>query len=117
MVGARAGALDWASRDVVQLFQGMLGGSSDPGAAAAVSSLLDTAAPFPTALIAKSSGGTVHVQQARQSPVVARLDPGETLRPLAKSMAGGGEWYMVKSKSGAMGWVPSSEVEEPSKTK
>jgi predicted aspartyl protease len=50
------------------------------------------------------------------SPVVANLDKGEEISPLADTLVGKGvRWYLVKTKEGTVGWVRSSATDESKK--
>jgi Bacterial SH3 domain. len=54
----------------------------------------------------------VHGQQDAQSEIIGKLDRGDDLVPLGKVSGAGEFWYMVKTKTGAIGWVRGAEIEE-----
>jgi peroxiredoxin len=114
-IGMMSGSRDWASRDVVEAFRKLVG---DGGSAAVGGGMgLEPAVPLPNMLRARAAGITVRSQQDAQSEAVGRLEGGEELVPLGKVSGAGEFWYMVKTKSGAMGWVRGAEVEEIRKGK
>jgi thiol-disulfide isomerase/thioredoxin len=114
-IGMMSGSRDWASRDVVEVIRKLVGG----GVSAAVggSMGLEPAVPLPNMLRAKAAGILVRSQQDAQSEAVGKLEGGEELVPLGKVSGAGEFWYMVKTKTGAMGWVRGAEVEEIRKVK
>ena len=114
-VGMKSGARDWASREVVEAFRKLIaeGGSSS----VAGSMDLEPAMPLPNILRVKTAGILVRSQQDSHSEAVGTLESGEQLVPLGKVSGAGEYWYMVKAKSGVMGWVRGSEVEEIRKVK
>jgi peroxiredoxin len=114
-IGMMSGSRDWASRDVVEAFRKLVG---DGGSAAVGGGMgLEPAVPLPNMLRARAAGITVRSQQDAQSEAVGKLEGGEELVPLGKVSGAGEFWYMVKTKSGAMGWVRGAEVEEIRKGK
>jgi hypothetical protein len=109
-IGMKSGARDWASRNVVEVFRKLV---ADGGSALAVGSMnLEPTTPLPNALRAKSGGLSVHSQQDPLSEVVAKLPTSEEVFPLGTVSGAGELWYMVRTKSGAIGWVRGAEVEE-----
>ena len=54
----------------------------------------------------------LHGQQDALSEIIGKLDRGDDLVPLGKVSGAGEFWYMVKTKTGAIGWVRGAEVEE-----
>ena len=72
---------------------------------------------MPGALRAKYNGATVRSQQDPSSEVVERLPHGEEVVPLAEIPGPGDLWYMVRTKTGAVGWVRGDDVEELPKIK
>jgi peroxiredoxin len=109
-IGMKSGARDWASRNVVEVFRRLV---ADGGGALAVGSMnLEPTTPLPNALRAKSGGLSVHSQQDPLSEVVAKLPTSEEVFPLGTVSGAGELWYMVRTKSGAIGWVRGAEVEE-----
>ena len=54
----------------------------------------------------------MHGQQDAQSEIIGKFDRGDDLIALGKVSGAGEFWYMVKTKTGAIGWVRGAEVEE-----
>lgn len=115
-IGMKSGSRDWAAREVVDVFRKLIseGGSAGP---AGGSMDLEPATPLPKGIRVKGNGTLVHGQQDTQSEVVGKLDRGDDVIPLGKVSGAGEFWYMVKTKSGAVGWVRGVEVEETSARK
>jgi Bacterial SH3 domain len=65
----------------------------------------------------KTAGILVRAQQDAQSEAINKLGSGEELIPLGKVSGAGELWYMIKTKSGTIGWVRGAEVEEIRKVK
>jgi peroxiredoxin len=116
IIGTRSGPKDWASREVMAAFRKLLG---DTGNRAGVtgSLMMGPAEPLPGGLRVKTQGSSVHVQQDAQSELIAKLARGEDLVLLGKASGAGEVWYMVKAKSGAVGWIKANDVEEATKSK
>ena len=114
-IGMKSGPKDWASREVVEVFRKLI----PEGGGGSVASRMDLepAMPLPNVLRAKVAGIVLRLQQDSQSEAIGKLEGGEELVPLGKVSGAGDYWYMVKTKSGAMGWVKGSEVEEIRKVK
>jgi len=111
-IGMKSGSRDWAAREVVDVFRKLI---SDGGVGAASGSMdLEPATLLPKGLRAKGNGILVYAQQDAQSEVIGKLERGEALVPLGKVSGAGEFWYMVKNKSGAIGWVKGAEVEDTS---
>jgi hypothetical protein len=110
VIGIKSGARDWASRDVVEVFRRLI--ADGGGAAAAGPMNLEPTTPLPIALRVKSGGLSVHSQQDPFSEVVAKLPASEEVVPLGTVSGAGELWYMVRTKSGSIGWVRHAEVEE-----
>jgi hypothetical protein len=66
---------------------------------------------IPRRLVVGSNGAGLYPRQDEESQKLAQLAQGEILTPMVQS-AGANEWYMVKTESGAIGWVKSSDVHE-----
>jgi len=50
------------------------------------------------------------------SAVIATLNPGDDLSPVADILVGEGiRWYMIKAKNGAMGWIKQQDTAESKK--
>jgi len=111
VIGMKSGARDWATRDVVEVFRKLIG---EGGSSAPAGGLMDLepATPLPSALRAKGSALIVRAQQDPFSEAVAKLPASEEVTPLGKVSGAGEFWYMVRTKSGAIGWVRGAEVEE-----
>ena len=110
-LGMTSGARDWATRDVVQVFRKLIG---EGGGSAPTGGWLDLepATPMPSALRAKGGALIVRSQQDPFSEAVAKLPANDEVVPLGKVSGAGEFWYMVRTKSGAVGWVRGAEVEE-----
>ncbi len=109
-IGMTSGARDWATQEVVEAFRKLVG---EYGSARPVGSLdLEPARPLPNALRAKGAALIVRSQQDSASEVIAKLSALEELVPLGKVSGAGEFWYMVRTKSGAIGWVRGAEVDE-----
>jgi peroxiredoxin len=115
-IGMKSGARDWASRDVVEVFRKLIGGGAR-GTEAGGSLALEPSTRLPTALRAKGATLAVRAQQDASSEVVANLPTGEEVTPLGKAADGSDSWYMVRTQSGAIGWVKGAEVEEAGRGK
>ena len=111
IVGMKSGPMDWASPRVVEALRQLIG---DTGIASAGSLNLEPTKPLPKTLRAKTGGVLAHAQQDAQSEVVGKIDGADDLIPLGKVSGVGEFWYMVRTKSGAIGWVRGSEVEDAS---
>jgi thiol-disulfide isomerase/thioredoxin len=114
-IGMKSGPRDWASREVVEAFRKLIGDGG--GGSVAGSMDLEPAVPLPNLLRAKAAGILVRSQQDAHSEAIGKLADGEELVPLGKVSGAGEFWYMVKTKSGALGWVRGAEVEELRKFK
>src|SRR6266550_916589 len=111
-IGMKSGSRDWAVREVVEVFRKLI---SDGGVGTSSGSMdLEPATLLPKGLRAKGNGILVYAQQDAQSEVIGKLERGEALVPLGKVSGAGEFWYMVKNKSGAIGWVKGAEVEDTS---
>jgi AhpC/TSA family/Bacterial SH3 domain len=109
-IGMKSGPRDWAAREVIDAFRKLIG---EGGGSSAVGSMdLEPAVPLPNMLRAKAAGILVRSQQDTQSETIGKLESGEELVPLGKVSGAGEYWYMIKTKSGMMGWVRGADVEE-----
>jgi thiol-disulfide isomerase/thioredoxin len=108
-IGMKSGPLDWASPAVVGVFRQLIGEGGR--SVSAGSTALEPRAPLPSFLRAKSEGALVRGQQDAQAGPLLKLSPGEEMMALGKVSAAAESWYMVKTKSGVVGWVRGSEVE------
>jgi thiol-disulfide isomerase/thioredoxin len=107
-IGMKSGPMDWASPTVVNVFRKLVGDRGDAGASIA----LEPAKPLPAVLRAKSDGVVIRGQQDTLAEAVGKIDRSEELIPFGKVSGAGEFWYMVKAKSGALGWVRGGDVEE-----
>jgi thiol-disulfide isomerase/thioredoxin len=108
MIGMKSGPMDWAAPAVIDVFRKLTG---DGGGAGGLMDL-EPAQPLPSILRAKADGISVRGHQDTQSEIVGKLGRGEELAPLGKVSGAGEFWYMIKTKSGAVGWVRGEDVEE-----
>lgn len=108
IIGKKVGPKNWATQDVVALFESFLEGKE-----VSASAVVSTApVPMPSALLVKSSQVSIYTQQDERSETITKVNRGEKLVPLAKAFGGGSPWYMVKTEKGAVGWIRATEVEE-----
>ena len=114
-IGMAAGARDWATPDVVEVFRKLIGASGSTFAGGAKD--IEPAIPLPSALRAKGGGVIVRSQQDPLSEAIAKLPANDEVVPLGKVSGPGESWYMVRSKGGAIGWVRGAEVDEVSRLK
>jgi hypothetical protein len=115
IIGMRSGSRDWAAREVVDVFRGLLGDRESSTAGVFYES--GPLEPLPASLRVKLKGSALYAQQEAQSELIGRLEAGEELIPLGKASGAGEAWYMVKTRAGIIGWVKASHVEEKTKTK
>ncbi len=116
IIGMKSGPRDWASREVVDAVRRLVGeGSNSTGVTGSL--LAGPVEPLPAMLRVKSLGGSLYAQQDAQSEVVAQLGGGEDVVLLGKASGASGAWYMIKSKSGSVGWIKGNDVEEATKAK
>jgi len=108
-IGMKSGPRDWASAEVVSVFRKLIG---DSGGGTGGSTDLEPSVPLPNMLRVKAAGTLVRSQQDPYSEIVGKLERAEELVPLGKVSGAGEFWYMVKTKSGAVGWVRGAEVDE-----
>jgi len=109
-IGMTSGARDWATRDVVEVFRKLVGESG--GAPAGGSMALEPSTPLPSALRAKGGALIVRAQQDLFSEAIAKLPANDEVVPLGKVSGADEIWYMVRTKSGAIGWVRGVDVDE-----
>jgi thiol-disulfide isomerase/thioredoxin len=108
-IGMKSGPMDWAAPAVVDVFRRLIG---DNGGASGGSIDLEPAKRLPSTLRARADGIVVRGQQDTSSEVVGKLARGDEVTPLGKVSGAGEFWYMVKIKSGAIGWVRGGDVED-----
>ena len=112
-IGMKSGPRDWAAREVIEIFRRLL--SERGGSGVATDSIdFEPSAPLPKTLRPRSNGLSLHRQHDSQSEILGKLDRSDDLTPLGKVSGAGEYWYMVRSKSGAVGWVREAEVEPAS---
>jgi thiol-disulfide isomerase/thioredoxin len=109
-IGMKSGPRDWAAREVIDAFRKLIGEGG--GGSVAGSMDLEPAVRLPNMLRAKAAGILVRSQQDTQAETIGKLESGEELVPLGKVSGAGEYWYMIKTKSGMMGWVRGADVEE-----
>ena len=109
ILGMKSGSMDWAAPAVVNLLRKLIG---DRGSDASGSMALEPAKPLPGALRAKSDGILIHSQQDASSEGVGKTSRTDDMIPLGKVSGAGEFWYMVKTKSGAIGWIRGGDVED-----
>lgn len=114
-IGMKSGAKDWGAHDVVSVLKILIGeGENPPGMRGAD---FGPTEPLPVVLRAKFPESLVHAQQDVRSEIVTKLAQGDELSPLGKASGAGEVWYMIKTKTGAMGWIRRVDVEEAKKPK
>jgi thiol-disulfide isomerase/thioredoxin len=111
LIGMRSGPLDWATPAVIGVFRKLIG-EGNSGGAVGRSINLEPTTPFPKMLRGRSDGIAVRSRQDTDSEIIDKLSRGEEFVPLGKVSGAGEAWYMVKTKSGAVGWVRGGDVEE-----
>ena len=109
-IGMTSGARDWATRDVVEVFRKLIG--ENDSARPVGSMVLEPSRPLPSALRAKGGALIVRSRQDPFSEAVAKLPAQDEVVPLGKVSGAGESWYMVRTQSGAIGWVRGTEVDE-----
>jgi hypothetical protein len=67
---------------------------------------------LPTALTVESREAALHHRHDEWSEKLVHLAYGETLTPIAETAAGNAHWYMVKTQSGTIGWIKSTDVKK-----
>ena len=110
-IGMKSGPMDWSSPAVFDVFRKLIGDGNSGGMT--IGSMdLEPAKKLPSTLRAKSDGIALRGQHDALSEVVGKLARGDEVTPLGKVSGTGEFWYMVKTKSGAIGWLRGSEVAE-----
>lgn len=66
-------------------------------------------AETPPVLVVGEAGANLYARQDIESDIIARLDRGEELTPIAHAV-GAVTWYLVRTKDDAIGWVRSVDV-------
>jgi hypothetical protein len=114
-IGMKSGSIDWAAPAVMRVFRRLVG--TDSGVAAGGSMNLEPAKPLPGTLRTKTDGVVIRGQQDMLAEALGKVGRSEELIPLGKVSGAGEFWYMVKTKSGTVGWVKGGDVEETSARK
>src|SRR5215467_8039086 len=65
---------------------------------------------LPTALIVESNEAPLYARSEDWSDKMMQLPRGAKLVPMVQATAANALWYMVKTQTGAVGWVKSSDV-------
>jgi thiol-disulfide isomerase/thioredoxin len=110
-IGMKSGPMNWATPAVVDAFRKLIG-DSNRGSVSAGSMDFEPAKPLPSSLRAKAGDISLRGQHDTQAEIVGKVGRGEELVPLGKVSGAGEFWYMVKTESGAVGWVRGGDVEE-----
>jgi hypothetical protein len=71
-----------------------------------------TSTPLPSALTVESKEAALHHRHDEWSDKLIHLAYGETLIPIAETTAGNAHWYMVKTQTGLVGWVKSTDIKK-----
>ena len=71
--------------------------------------LVCSAAESSPTLTVTTMGARLYASQDNESKFIATLENGEKLQPLAQGL-GNGDWYMVKTSKGMIGWVQTADV-------
>jgi len=108
-IGMKSGPRDWAAREVIEIFRRLISERGGNGVATGPMDF-EPSAPLPKTLRPRSNGLLLHGQQNSQSEILGKLDWSDDLTPLGKVSGAGEYWYMVRSKSRAVGWVREAEV-------
>ena len=66
---------------------------------------------LPTRLVVTAKSAGLYPRQDDEAEKIDQLSEGETLVPMVQS-SGGNDWFMVKTQTGAIGWVKSADVKE-----
>jgi thiol-disulfide isomerase/thioredoxin len=109
-IGMKSGPMDWATSAVVEVFRKLIG-AGNSGLPGGQMDLEPTTA-LPGRLRARADGVAVRGHQDTLSEVMGKLARDEEIIPLGKVSGAGEFWYMVKTKSGTIGWVRGGDVEE-----
>ena len=109
-IGMKSGPMDWATPAVLDVLRKLIGEGNSAGLGGSMN--LEPATPLPRMLRARADGVVVRGHQDIVSEVMGKLARGEELIPLGKVSGAGEFWYMVKTKSGAIGWVRGGDVDD-----
>lgn len=67
--------------------------------------------PVPLSLVVVSKQASLYSRQDDEAEKIDQLFEGDNLIPSVQSI-GAGEWYMVKTSKGLVGWVKSADIRE-----
>lgn len=109
-IGMKSGPMDWAAPAVLEVFRKLVGEGKKGGAGGMMD--LEPAKPLPRMLRARADGLWIRRQPEVQSESIGQPARAEELKPLGKVSGAGEFWYLVRTRSGAVGWVRGAEVED-----
>ena len=110
-IGMKSGPMDWASPTVFDAFRKLLGDGNSGGIT--IGSMdLEPVNRLPAILRAKSDGIVLRGQQDIHSAIIGKLGRDDEMTPLGKASGAGEFWYMVRTKTGAIGWLRAEDVAE-----
>lgn len=67
---------------------------------------------LPSALTVESKDAALYHRHDEFSDKLADVSQGERLIPVAETTAGNTHWYMVKTQTGLVGWVKSTDIKK-----
>ena len=83
------------------------------GAAALLLMFVPQSAVLSQSDAAESDGISVYGSPDESAPPIASLASSETTTPVAESQSSGGvKWYLIKTKSGVVGWIKQSDSDQ-----
>jgi len=65
---------------------------------------------IPPALTVEANEAVLYARSEEWADVMMQLSRGEKLIPMAQTVGGNTVWYMVKTQTGAIGWIKASDV-------
>ena len=71
---------------------------------------------LPTRLVVVSKVAGLYPRQDDEAEKLDQLPQGELLVPMLQT-SGGNDWFMVKTRKGAVGWVKSADVQQHKREK
>jgi hypothetical protein len=66
--------------------------------------------PMPSAFVVESNEAALYARSEEWADKITQLSRGEKLVPMVQATGAKALWYMVKTQTGAIGWVKSSDV-------
>ena len=66
--------------------------------------------PMPAALTVESTEAALYARSEEWADKLTQLSRGEKLVPMVQATSANALWYMVKTETGAVGWVKASDV-------